>query len=127
PEAAPGTPGWLGTSAVVRRALRLIDGGFLDSSSVDALADSVGLGPRHLHRLFLQHVGASPVALAQTRRLHFAKRLLDETDLSITNIAMAAGFGSLRRCNDLFQRTYQRSPREIRKVNSDRHRNENDE
>src|SRR5512132_1318812 len=109
PEAAPGTPAWLGTSAVVRRALRLIHDGVLDEASVDALAARVGIGPRHLHRLFVQHVGASPIAVAQTRRLHFAKRLLDETDLPITEIALASGFGSVRRFNDTFLRTYRRS------------------
>jgi AraC family transcriptional regulator, regulatory protein of adaptative response / DNA-3-methyladenine glycosylase II len=115
PEAAPGTPAWLGTSAVVRRALRLIHDGVLDEISVADLADKVGIGSRHLHRLFMQHVGASPIAVAQTRRLHFAKRLLDETDLAITDIALAAGFGSLRRFNDAFQRTYHRPPRELRR------------
>lgn len=115
PEAAPGTPAWLGTSAVVRRALRLIHEGALDEASVDALATRVGVGARHLHRLFVQHVGASPLAVAHTRRLHFAKRLLDETDLPITQIALAAGFGSLRRFNDAFRTTYRRPPRELRK------------
>lgn len=115
PEAAPGTPAWLGTSAVVRRALRLIHDGLLDEVSVDVLADRLGIGPRHLHRLFIQHVGASPIAVAQTRRLHFAKRLLDETDLPVTQIALAAGFGSVRRFNDCFLRTYRRSPRELRR------------
>jgi AraC family transcriptional regulator of adaptative response / DNA-3-methyladenine glycosylase II len=115
PEAAPGTPAWLGTSAVVQRALRLIHDGLLDEESVDVLADRVGIGPRHLHRLFIQHVGASPIAVAQTRRLHFAKRLLDETDLPVTQIALAAGFGSVRRFNDAFLRTYRRSPRELRR------------
>ncbi len=115
PEAAPGTPAWLGTSAVVRRALRLIHEGALDETSVEALAGRIGIGARHLHRLFLQHVGASPIAVAQTRRLHFAKRLLDETDLPITQIALAAGFGSLRRFNDAFQASYRHAPRELRK------------
>jgi AraC family transcriptional regulator, regulatory protein of adaptative response / DNA-3-methyladenine glycosylase II len=115
PEAAPGTPAWLGTSAVVRRALRLIDEGILDSASVDDLANKLGLGSRHLRRLFLQHVGASPISFAQTRRLQFAKRLLDETNLPITEIALAAGFGSLRRFNTAFRQTYGRAPREIRK------------
>ena len=119
PEAAPGTPAWLGTSAVVRRALRLIHEGALDDTSVDALATRIGIGARHLHRLFVQHVGVSPIAVAQTRRLHFAKRLLDETDLPITQIALAAGFGSLRRFNDAFQLSYRRSPRELRKRRSD--------
>src|SRR5882672_11273065 len=94
PEAAPGTPAWLGTSAIVRRALRLIDEGALDTDSVETLAAQVGIGSRHLHRLFLQHVGASPNVVAHTRRLHFAKRLLDETALPITEIGLAAGFGS---------------------------------
>jgi AraC family transcriptional regulator, regulatory protein of adaptative response / DNA-3-methyladenine glycosylase II len=115
PEAAPGTPAWLGTSAVVRRALRLIDEGILDTASVDDLANKLGLGSRHLRRLFLQHVGGSPISFAQTRRLQFAKRLLDETSLPITEIALAAGFGSLRRFNTTFRQTYGRSPRELRK------------
>jgi AraC family transcriptional regulator, regulatory protein of adaptative response / DNA-3-methyladenine glycosylase II len=115
PEAAPGTPAWLGTSAVVRRALRLIEAGAMDEDSVDALAARVGTGARHLHRLFVRHVGASPLAVAQTRRLSFAKRLLDETTLPVTQIALEAGFASLRRFNDAFRRTYARSPREIRK------------
>ena len=104
PEAAPGTPAWLGTSAVVRRALRLIDEGMLDNASVDDLANKLGVGSRHLRRLFMQHVGASPISLAQTRRLQFAKRLLDESNLPITEIALAAGFGSLRRFNAAIQR-----------------------
>jgi len=115
PEAAPGTPAWLGTSAVVRRGLRLIDEGILDHASVDELASMLGLGSRHLRRLFLQHVGASPISFAQTRRLQFAKRLLDETNLPITEIALAAGFGSLRRFNTTFLQTYGRAPRELRK------------
>jgi AraC family transcriptional regulator, regulatory protein of adaptative response / DNA-3-methyladenine glycosylase II len=115
PEAAPGTPAWLGTSAVVRRALRLINEGALDEVSVSEFAARVGVGARHLDRLFLQHVGASPLAVAQTRRLHFAKRLIDESDLPMTQIALAAGFGSLRRFNDAFQKAYARPPRELRR------------
>ncbi|HEY1892771.1 MAG TPA: AlkA N-terminal domain-containing protein [Steroidobacteraceae bacterium] len=115
PEAAPGTPAWLGTSAVVRRALRLINEGALDEASVGEFATRVGVGARHLDRLFLQHVGASPLAVAQTRRLHFAKRLIDESDLPMTQIALAAGFGSLRRFNDSFRKAYRRPPRELRR------------
>lgn len=115
PEAAPGTPAWQGTSAVVRRALRLIQDGALDEASVEALADRVGVGPRHLHRLFVRHVGASPSTVAQIRRLHFAKRLIDETKLPMTEIALAAGFKSLRRFNRVFQRTYRRAPRDLRR------------
>jgi AraC family transcriptional regulator of adaptative response / DNA-3-methyladenine glycosylase II len=87
----------------------------LDEISVDELAERIGIGSRHLHRLFTKHVGASPIAVAQTRRLHFAKRLLDETDLPITQVALASGFGSLRRFNYTFQQTYNRAPRDLRR------------
>jgi AraC family transcriptional regulator of adaptative response / DNA-3-methyladenine glycosylase II len=116
PEAAPGTPAWLGTSAVVRRALALVHEGALDEGSVDALAARLGIGPRQLHRLFVAHVGAPPLAVAQTRRLHFAKRLIDETDFPMTQIAFASGFSSLRRFNDAFQRTYERPPSALRRL-----------
>ena len=116
PEAAPGTPAWLGTSAVVRRALALIHDGALDDAPVEALAARVGIGPRHLHRLFVAHVGAPPVAVAQTRRLHFAKRLVDETDLTMTQVAIASGYGSLRRFNAAFLATYDRPPSALRRL-----------
>lgn len=119
PEAAPGTPAWLGTSAVVRRALRLIQDGALDGSTVTAFAARVGIGSRHLDRLFLKHVGASPIAVARTRRLHFAKRLIDESNLPMTEIALASGFNSLRRFNDTFREAYGRPPRELRKQRRD--------
>ena len=115
PEVAPGTAAWQGTSALVQRALRLIQGGGLDEESVEQLAARLGIGPRHLHRLFAEHVGASPITVAQTRRLHFAKHLLDETPLRITEIALAAGFGSVRRFNHTFRKTYGRAPRELRR------------
>jgi AraC family transcriptional regulator, regulatory protein of adaptative response / DNA-3-methyladenine glycosylase II len=116
PETAPGTPAWLGTAAVVRRALRLIDAGALDEDSVETLAGRLGIGSRHLLRLFARHVGASPVAVAQTRRLHFALCLLEQTSLPMTQVALAAGFGSSRRFNDAFRNTYRRAPRELRKA-----------
>jgi len=115
PEAAPGTPAWLGTSAVVRRALRLIHDGALDEGVVEELATRVGVGSRHLHRLFMRHVGAPPIAVAQTRRLHFAKRLLDETVLPMTQIAHASGYGSLRRFNHAIRETYGKAPRDLRR------------
>ena len=114
PEAAPGTAAWLGTCAVVNRALRMINDGALDDASVESLAARLGVSSRHLHRLFMRHIGASPNTVAQTRRLHFAKRLLDETHLPITHIALASGFGSVRRFNDAFRATYRRAPRELR-------------
>jgi AraC family transcriptional regulator, regulatory protein of adaptative response / DNA-3-methyladenine glycosylase II len=114
PEAAPGTAAWLGTCAVVNRALRMINEGALDDASVESLSARLGVSSRHLHRLFMRHVGAAPITVAQTRRLHFAKRLLDETPLPITQVALASGFGSVRRFNDAFRATYRRSPRELR-------------
>jgi AraC family transcriptional regulator of adaptative response / DNA-3-methyladenine glycosylase II len=118
PEAAPGTAAWLGTSAVVQRALKLIDQGALDDASVEDLAEQLGIGPRHLHRLFLRHVGASPKTVAQRRRLDFARRSLDETLKPITEIALAAGFRSVRAFNAAFHRAFGKSPRELRAENS---------
>ncbi|WP_438023513.1 AlkA N-terminal domain-containing protein [Sorangium sp. So ce233] len=120
PEASPGTPAWLGTSAVVSRALRLIAEGALDDADAPALAARLGVGERHLRRLFLRHVGASPLAVAQTRRLLFAKKLLDETALSMTEVALSSGFSSIRRFNDAIRATYARTPRELRQAASRR-------
>src|SRR5277367_4067787 len=99
PECSPGTPAWLGTPNTVARALRLIDEGGLEDGGVEVLAERLGIGSRHLRRLFLRHLGATPSAVAHTRRLHFAKKLIDETSLSMTQTAVAAGFGSVRRFN----------------------------
>jgi len=88
--ASPGTPAWLGTSAVVSRALRLIAEGALDSGNIEELAGRVGLGSRHLRRLFIEHLGASPIRIASTRRAHFARSLIEETDLPITELAAYA-------------------------------------
>jgi AraC family transcriptional regulator, regulatory protein of adaptative response / DNA-3-methyladenine glycosylase II len=114
PEASPGTPAWLGASSTVSRALKLIGESALDDGGVDDLADRLGIGSRHLRRLFLRYLGATPVAVAQTRRVHFAKKLIDETDLPLTQVAMASGFGSIRRFNATFQALYERTPTELR-------------
>ena len=115
PESSPGTPTWLGTSAVVSRGLRLIAAGALDSSGVEGLASRLGIGERHLRRLFLEHLGASPVAVAQTQRVHFAKKLIDETRLPMGEVALAAGFSSVCRFNDAIRKSYGRAPRELRR------------
>ena len=116
PESAPGTPAWSGTSTTVRRGLRLISGGALDDGNVEELAERLGVTSRHLRRLFNKHVGASPLSVAHTQRLHFAKRLIDETTLPMQHIAAAAGYGSIRRFNDAFRNTYGRSPRALRRA-----------
>jgi AraC family transcriptional regulator of adaptative response / DNA-3-methyladenine glycosylase II len=118
PEVAPGTPAWMGTPATVQRALRLIEGGVAEGVRVADLATALGVGPRHLHRLFLQHLGASPLAVIQTRRLHFAKQLVDGTALPFAEIAHAAGFGSIRRFNAAVRATWDRTPSALRRERS---------
>jgi AraC family transcriptional regulator, regulatory protein of adaptative response / DNA-3-methyladenine glycosylase II len=119
PEISPELACWRGTSNTVSRALALIAEGFLDreDGKVEALAARVGMGARQLRRLFDQHLGASPIAVAQTRRVLFAKQLIHETRLSMAEVAMASGFGSLRRFNDAFRTLYHRPPRELRRRN----------
>ncbi len=115
PESSPGSPAWQGTSTTVSRALRLVSEGALDERNVDQLAGCLGIGSRHLRRLFIRHLGASPIAVARTRRLHFAKKLIDETSLSMTRIARSAGFGSVRRFNAVVREVYGRTPTQLRR------------
>ncbi len=121
PESSPGTPAWLGTSATVSRALRLIDSGTFETGGMSELASSLDISTGHLRRLFRKHLGASPSKVAQTRRLHFAKKLIDETSLPMAEIAFTAGFGSIRRFNATFRETYQRSPTELRRTARQKH------
>ena len=114
PETAPGSPAWSGTSSTVARALRLIDEGALDTADVNELAARLGVGERHLRRLFDHHLGASPIAVAQTRRVHFARLLLDGSDLPVADIAAASGFSSLRRFHSAFRETFGRTPGALR-------------
>jgi AraC family transcriptional regulator of adaptative response / DNA-3-methyladenine glycosylase II len=122
PDASPDSAAWLGTGATIARALRLIDEGSLDRGGVDGLADRMGLTARHLRRLFVQRLGAPPKAVALTRRAHFARQLVEETDFPMSDVAMAAGFGSVRRFNDAIQRTFQRPPRLLRRGTIGAHR-----
>lgn len=117
PEISPDLACWRGTSTTVSRALALIAEGFLDreDGTVEALATRVGMGERQLRRLFEQHLGASPVAVAQTRRVLFAKQLIHDTRLSMAEVAMVSGFGSVRRFNDAFRALYHRPPTELRR------------
>jgi AraC family transcriptional regulator of adaptative response / DNA-3-methyladenine glycosylase II len=117
PETAPELASWRGTSNTVSRALALIAEGALDGSgnSVGNLADRLGVGERQLRRLFLQHLGASPISVAQTRRVLFAKQLIHDTKMPMTAIATAAGFSSVRRFNETFLDLFHRPPRALRK------------
>ena len=115
PEVAPGLAGWRGTASTVSRALGLIAEGGFDEGGADELASRLGVGARHLRRLFDRHVGASPISVAQAHRILFAKKLLGETSLSMTAIAEASGFGSVRRFNAVFHETYGRAPSDLRR------------
>ena len=120
PETAPFCPAWKGSRTTVERALRLIEEGALDGegSSVDDLATRVGIGARHLARLFAKHIQASPSQVAKTIRVQRAKRLLDATQSPVAEIALQAGFRSLRRFNSVFAEVYGRPPTEIRRRGS---------
>jgi AraC family transcriptional regulator of adaptative response / DNA-3-methyladenine glycosylase II len=98
----------------------LISKGALDNASVEALADRVGVGARHLSRLFEKHLGASPGQIAKTARMQRAKRLLDDTKLPMIEIALLAGFRSLRRFNAVFAEVYKRPPTDIRRAQRNR-------
>jgi AraC family transcriptional regulator of adaptative response / DNA-3-methyladenine glycosylase II len=116
PETAPELAAWHGTSNTVSRALALIDAGALDEADTDCLAERLGVGARQLRRLFRQHLGASPLSVAQTRRVLLAKHLIHGTRLSMADVALAAGFGSIRRFNEIFQRIFGRPPGDLRRV-----------
>jgi AraC family transcriptional regulator of adaptative response / DNA-3-methyladenine glycosylase II len=117
PEIAPELAFWRGTSNTVSRALRLIAEGALDESEagVEAFAEKLGVGGRQLRRLFSQHLGASPIAVAQTRRVLFAKQLIHDTQLPMTEVALSAGFGSVRRFNETFRNLFGRPPSALRR------------
>src|SRR5690348_6597923 len=115
PETAPDLGAWRGTSNTVSRALALIELGALDEARLEALAERLGIGERHLRRLFQQHLGASPIAVAQTRRVLLAKQLIHETRLPMAEVALAAGFGSVRRFNETFLQLFGRPPATLRR------------
>ncbi|WP_235925108.1 bifunctional transcriptional activator/DNA repair enzyme AdaA [Roseomonas harenae] len=117
PETAPFSPAWNGSRTTAARALRLIEAGALDEegATVETLAARLGVGARHLVRLFARHVGASPAQVARTARVQRAKRLLDATDLPMAEVAARASFGSLRRFNSVFAEVYRMPPTAIRR------------
>lgn len=125
PEQSAGTPAWIESSVVVSRALQLVSRGALDHYSPDELAAEVGVSERQLRRLFLEHLGATPAAIARARRTHFARLLLGETDLSITQVASSAGFSSVRQFNHAMRATFRRSPRELRRESRRRPKRQN--
>ncbi|MEV0824362.1 DNA-3-methyladenine glycosylase 2 family protein [Nonomuraea rubra] len=114
PELSPGDPGWDLRGDLVGRALRLIDDGAADEQGVAGLAQRLHITERHLHRLFVAELGVGPLAVARTKRLLLAKQLLTETGLPVTEVAFAAGFGSVRQFNATMRETYGFTPSELR-------------
>ncbi len=115
PDSAPGSPAWLGKETTFRRALSLIQEGSLQETSVPALAERLGVSDRYLRKLFTESLGCSPKQYALYQQILFAKKLLHETRLPISDVAFAAGFNSIRRFNDCFQQQLSLSPTQVRR------------
>ena len=114
PDAVPGSPAWNIRDDLAARAMRLIGDGTVEREGVPGLASRLGYTPRHLTRVLVAEVGAGPLALARAHRAQTARVLLTSTDLSITDIAFAAGFGSVRQFNDTITAVYERTPSALR-------------
>ncbi|HUL52704.1 MAG TPA: Ada metal-binding domain-containing protein, partial [Opitutaceae bacterium] len=114
PDSLPGSAAAAGTSAIVSRALRLIESGALDEGSLDTLAARLGVTSRWLRELFVRQIGAAPLAVAQTRRAHLARRLVESSAMPLEDVAAAAGYGSARRLRHALQRSFGRSARTLR-------------
>lgn len=121
PESAPQSPAWIGKSAVVRRAVKMLNSMETIEFNEDEFADLFGVTARHLRRLFVEEIGKTPKQLSFENRLNLARKLIVETSLAITEIAFASGFASIRRFNDAFKSRFKKPPREIRrnKIDSD--------
>lgn len=116
PETAPHAPGWDARADLLGRALRLVNEGVVDDVGVRGLAARVAVSERHLHRLFTTELGASPLAVARTRRAQVARRLLDATDLPVTEVAFCAGYASVRQFNASIRAAYGATPTELRRL-----------
>lgn len=115
PEASPNSAAWLGTSAVVRRALKTLHSTQCLEFNEDQFADKFGVSARHLRRLFVDEVGKTPKQLALQNRLAAALKLVIQTKLSMPEIADRSGFKSIRRFNDAFKDQFHKAPTQIRK------------
>jgi AraC family transcriptional regulator, regulatory protein of adaptative response / DNA-3-methyladenine glycosylase II len=114
PDATPGSPEWDTRADVVGRAVRLIADGLVDREGVGGLARRLGYGERHVHRLLTSELGAGPLALARAQRARAARTLLETTDLRVADIAFAAGFASVRQCNDTVREVFAVTPTALR-------------
>lgn len=118
PDAAPGSPEWNLRSDVVGRAMRLIGDGVVDREGVRGLSRRLGYSERHLNRLLTTELGAGPLALARAQRAQTARILIETTDLSMTDVAFAAGFGSVRQFNDTVREVFATAPSDLRRGRS---------
>ncbi len=114
PDATPGSPEWNLRNDVIARAMRLIADGEIERAGVGGLATRLGYSERHLTRLFNEELGAGPLAVARAHRAHTARILVETTTMRFTDIAFAAGFGSVRQFNDTIRQVYDASPRDLR-------------
>ena len=114
PEVKAGSAAWDLTAASIKRALRMIDAGALDEQSIELFAGRLGIGARHLRRLVKSALGVAPNRLALARRAAFARGLIEGSNLAMTEVAGASGFGSLRRFNDVVQKEFGASPTQLR-------------
>ena len=114
PDATPGSPDWDVHAGVAGRAMRLIADGVVDREGVEGLARRIGYTPRHLARVLVAELGAGPLALARARRAQTARVLVETTDLSLADVAFAAGFASVRQFNDTVREVYDASPSALR-------------
>ncbi len=116
PDAAPGSPEWLGRADVAARAVKLILLGTVDTEGVLGLASRLGYSERQLHRVLMAEVGTGALALARAQRAQTARLLLETTGLPVTHVAFAAGFASVRQFNDTVKSVFARTPSELRRA-----------
>jgi len=117
PDASPGSPEWNARQDVVARAMRLIADGIVEREGVGGLARRLGYSERHLNRVFTEELGAGPLAVARAQRAHTARLLVETTSLTLTDIAFASGFGSVRQFNDTMREVFATSPSDLRAAN----------
>lgn len=115
PESAPRSPAWVGKSAIVQRAIKILNSQETIEFDEDRFAEQFGVTARHLRRLFIEEIGKTPKQLSFENRLNLARKLITETALPITEIVFASGFSSVRRFNDAFKDRFKKAPREIRR------------
>ena len=122
PDAAPGSPAWLGRADVAARAVKLILDGAVDREGVSGLARGLGYSERQLHRVLLAEVGTGALSLARAQRAQTARILLQSTNMPITRVAFGAGFSSVRQFNDTVRAVFARTPSELRRASQQRPR-----